>query len=323
MSEQEQKKVSIVIRCFNEATHIEKLFLGIRQQSFQPCDIVVVDSGSTDRTVAIASKYTDNIIHISPELFSFGYSLNIGIEEAKGDYIAIISAHAHPVYKDWLVKLIEPFSDESVVLVYGRQLGNDTSKYSERMWFNKCFPDQTDMMQKGPFCNNANAIIRKETWKKYKYNEELTGLEDIDWANRVLSGGYKIVYQAKAPIFHLHDETPERIYNRYKREAIALKKILPETKFTLFDMINLTTRNIINDCNHAFNDGVFLLNFSEIVMFRSCQFLGTYHGHVMSSEITSELRNKFYYPAISGLKKDQQESHTSARIDYSMDSSDK
>ena len=323
MSKSGMKKVSVVIRCFNEETHIEKLFQGVRHQSIQPVEIIVVDSGSTDGTLEIAAKYTDKIFHIQPEKFSFGYSLNLGISNAGGDIVIIISAHAYPVYEDWLEKMVGPFEEDDVALVYGRQYGDETSKYSERMWFKKCFPEQSNREQKSPFCNNANSAIRRSLWEKYKYDEILTGLEDIDWAKKVFSDGYRIVYQADAPIFHIHDEAPARIYNRYRREAIALKKIYPETRFTIIDLFVLTSRNIINDWFHASRDKLLWQHFIDIIVFRSCQFLGTYHGHTISCEITSELRNKFYYPPTPFSENEDSTRNSSVRIDYTAKSRDK
>ena len=57
-----------------------------------------------------------------------------------------------------------------------------------------------------------------------RFNTELTGLEDLDWAKRLLKKGYSLSYNAKAKIVHIHDEAPVNIYKRYRREAIAHKE---------------------------------------------------------------------------------------------------
>ena len=112
----EDIKVSIIVRSFNEERHIGKLFHELFQQetSFR-FEIIVVDSGSTDATLDIVGKFNEvNIVQISPDDFSFGYSLNKGIENAHGKYCVFISAHCYPVNKVWLQKLIEPFNDKKV-----------------------------------------------------------------------------------------------------------------------------------------------------------------------------------------------------------------
>ena len=73
-------KVSIVIRCYNEAKHIGKLLNGLTQQTVSDIEIIVVDSGSSDDTLIIANRYPVKILSITPEEFSFGRALNLGVK---------------------------------------------------------------------------------------------------------------------------------------------------------------------------------------------------------------------------------------------------
>ena len=104
-------KCSIIVRCYNEEEHIGRLLTGIMEQTLRDIEIIIVDSGSTDATLKIASRFPVRIVSIKPEEFSFGRSLNIGCEKAIGDFIVIASAHVYPIYKDWLEKILEPFVD--------------------------------------------------------------------------------------------------------------------------------------------------------------------------------------------------------------------
>jgi len=287
---------SIIIRCYNEEEHIGRLLSGIMQQTVQDVEIIVVDSGSTDATLAIVSRYPVKIVSIRPEEFSFGRSLNVGCQAASGDFIVIASAHVYPVYKDWIEKLLAPFDDPQVALVYGKQRGNETTKYSEHQVFAKWFPEHSVPQQEYPFCNNANAAIRRSLWELLPYDETLTGLEDLDWAGRVMEKGYKIAYAAEAEIIHVHDETPKRIYNRYRREAIALKRIMPHEQFHWWDFIRLFTTNVASDYYHALHDRVLVRNSIAIPVFRLMQFWGTYQGFRQHGPVSSRLKHTFYYP---------------------------
>jgi rhamnosyltransferase len=288
--------VSVVIRCFNEEKHIGRLLSGIMKQTVKDVDIVVMDSGSTDSTVSVAAQYPTRIVSIKPEEFSFGRSLNLGCQEAKGRFIVTASAHVYPVFSDWLEKLLTPFEDESVALVYGKQRGNESTKYSEHQVFAKWFPDGSNRHQDHPFCNNANAAIRRSVWHEQLYNEELTGLEDLDWAKRVMASGLKIAYAAEAEVVHVHNETLKQIYNRYRREAIAMKAIFPDQKFNLWDFLHLCSSNVIMDCYHALRDGMLTRNLGSIPLFRCMQFWGTYRGFRWRGRVTRKLKEKFYYP---------------------------
>jgi glycosyltransferase involved in cell wall biosynthesis len=289
-------QVTVVTRCYNEERHIGRLLNGIMQQTVKDVEIIVVDSGSTDATLSIASRYPVKILSIRPEEFSFGRSLNMGCEATSGEFIVAASAHVYPVYKDWLERLLAPLSDPEVALVYGKQRGNETTKYSEHQVFAKWFPNESNLCQAHPFCNNANAAIRRSVWKQLPYDETLTGLEDIDWARRAMGLGYKIAYVVGAEVVHVHNESPRHICNRYRREAIALKRIFPQERFTLWDFARLSAANVVSDCYHAWHDRVLWRSLSSICIFRLMQFWGTYQGFAQRGPVTSQLKRTFYYP---------------------------
>lgn len=294
-------KCSIVIRCYNEEQHIEKLLKGIMEQDYPDVEIIVVDSGSTDATLDIVSDYPVKIVSLKPSEFTFGYSLNLGCKEATGEYIAIVSAHVYPLYQDWLSNLLKPFKDPAVALTYGRQQGNEMTKYSEHQVFTKWFPSISYENQPYPFCNNANAAVRRSVWQNIPYDETLTGLEDLQWAKEAQALKHKISYVADAPIVHVHEETPARICNRYRREAIALKRIFPKEQFSFVDFIRLFVGNVTSDYFHAWHDRVISREAGEILVFRLMQFWGTYRGY--QGYVDNKLREKFYYP--NGMKRRQ------------------
>ena len=276
--------------------HIGRLLTGILEQTLTDREIIIVDSGSTDATLSIASRYPVHMLHISPDEFSFGRSLNKGCQAASGEFIVIASGHVYPVYRDWLDRLLAPFSDPQVALAYGRQRGAPTTKYSEHQVFARWYPNEPNPAQNHPFCNNANAAIRRAAWQQLPYDESLTGLEDIAWARKAMEMGHRIAYAADAEVVHAHHESCTQIYNRYRREAIAMKRIFPQEHFTLWNFLGLFPGNTLSDCRHARREGGLRRNLSSIFLFRLMQFWGTYRGYRQRSPITEQLRQKFYYP---------------------------
>ena len=296
---------SIIIRAYNEEKHIGRLLQGIQEQDLKNIQIILVDSGSTDGTRSIAQAHNVEIIGIPPQEFTFGRSLNLGIAHAAAPLIVMASAHVYPVYPDWLTRLLEPFENSETALCYGKQRGTETTHFSEHQIFHHWFSDTSAAKQPHPFCNNANAAIRKALWQQHPYNETLPGLEDLEWGKWAQEQGYSIAYSAEAEIIHVHNESLAGIYNRYKREAMAFKRIYPHETFGLHDLVRLFLQNTCADWKEAARQKVFWQNWSKITGFRWRQFHGTYQGYRQSGPLTWQLKKAFYYPR-NGQSTDKQ-----------------
>jgi len=305
MQLQVPQSCSIVIRANNEERYIGRLLQGIAGQTIPGIEIILVDSGSTDRTVEITQRFGETfiqgerslqVVHIRPEDFTFGYALNQGMARASQELVVIASAHVYPVYPDWLAQLLAPFADPQVALTYGKQRGNHRSRFAEQQIFHRWYPDRSQLRQPYPFCNNANAAIRRSHWEQQHYDETLPGLEDLDWGNRMMGLGYAISYVAEAEIIHVHNETPRRVYNRYRREAMAFKHIFPQEHFHWWDVLRHFTTNSLSDLAHAARQHQLTTHLWDIVWFRWMQFWGTYQGYRQPGQLTWQLQQTFYYP---------------------------
>jgi rhamnosyltransferase len=210
--------------------------------------------------------------------------------------VVLASAHVFPVYPDWLATLLEPFADKKTGLVYGKQRGGDQSQFSELQIFHQWYPEHSTRKQATPFCNNANAAFRLSLWQEHLYDESLPGLEDLAWGKWLLEKGYSISYIAEAEVTHVHNESLSGIFNRYKREGMAFKRIYPQENFTRRDQFRLYFQNAFNDWREAGKLGRLCRDFWNIVRFRWYQFDGTFHGYNQSGPLTWQLKQAFYYP---------------------------
>lgn len=311
--------VGVVIRCLNEERHIGRLLAGLARQTRVPEQVVVVDSGSVDATVDIASHYTSDIVHVPPADFSFGRALNRGCDVVKTDVIVFVSAHVYPLYDSYLEMLTRPFDEPAVALAYGRQVGDHRTRYSESRLMLKWFPARSIPAQPYPFCNNANAAIRRSVWEDNAYDEELTGLEDLDWAKRAQARGHQVHYVAEAPVAHVHEETWSRIVTRYRREAVAYRRIMGARHVNGLRALGLAVGNTLVDYVHAAREGVLLPNLTSIPMFRTAQFYGTWSGFARDDEVTEGLKRRFYYPLPVREGGPRVESVPGELIDYSAE----
>ncbi|MCR5195281.1 MAG: glycosyltransferase family 2 protein, partial [Pseudobutyrivibrio sp.] len=86
--------ISVILPVHNTKRYIEQCIDSILNQTYDDIEILAIDS-STDETTDIIKGYlnqTNKIRHILDPNGSYGYKLNLGIAEAKGDYLAIVDS---------------------------------------------------------------------------------------------------------------------------------------------------------------------------------------------------------------------------------------
>ena len=293
-------KYSIIIRTLNEERYLQELINSIKKQvvaSEDKIEIIIVDSGSTDKTLEIAKKNKLKIVFIKKENFSFGRSLNVGCNASTGDLLVFISGHCIPVNNNWLYKLCHTLKNDSSDYNYGRQIGTKESYYSEQQHFKKYFPLNFNInFFNGFFCNNANSAIKKKIWKKYKFDEKIPALEDMYLAKQIKNNNMKVSYIPDATVTHIHHENFNQIKNRYERESIALKWIIPNIKITFYEFIKILYLHILSDFLAAFKEKLFLKKFYSILLFRLAMCYGTYAGNHKDIKLSKRAKKLYFYP---------------------------
>lgn len=207
-----------------------------RQKIDCPIEVIIIDSESEDKTLALAAKFPVKIISLKRKNFSYGKALNLGSEAAAGKYLVFLSAHALPLGFDWLATLLSNFKKEKVAGVCSKEIPfSDCNPLTRRQLL-----AHNQKILKTPekyfSFSNAGSAILKNVWQKIKFNEKLIAVEDYDWGKRVKAQGYQIIYEPKAVISHSHNESPKQIFNRYFREFYALL-LIEEKKISLTFLI--------------------------------------------------------------------------------------
>ena len=287
---------SLVVRALNEAEHLPRLFDSLAKQTVTPDEVILVDSGSTDRSVGIAETNGASVVHIPPGDFTFGGSLNAGCERAKGDILIFASAHTYPQDDHWIERLLHPFENDQVAISYGGQDGDEDSNFSEVQLMKDWFPEESNPDQREPFCNNANCAVRRTVWEQHPYDEALTGLEDIAFGRQALAAGHKIAYVADARIVHIHREEFGQTLNRYRREAIAYAEIFGPANLGVRRSAGLFAHNLASDLRTARREGVLMRQVGHATRFRAAQFAGAYAGHKSHTGDGADVVRRMYYP---------------------------
>ncbi len=110
-------KVSIVLPTFNRADTIMRAIRSVQAQSFQDWELIVVDDGSTDNTMALLAGIDARITLIRQENRGFTEARNAGIRAGRGDYFTFIDSDDEytPHHLELCVGFLETFKEEQFV----------------------------------------------------------------------------------------------------------------------------------------------------------------------------------------------------------------
>ena len=216
------KKVSVIIPIKNAERHLEEqLHAVFAQQGAPETEVILVDSGSTDRSREIAGGYPVRLLTIRPEEFGHGATRNLGAREARGSYLVFLTQDATPADPSWLRNLVRPLEEEESVagafsrhiprpgcsLPLARQIEEEWDQAGGRERIVKRVGSREEFEERKAFYAyfaNTSSCLRREVWEKFPFRDVEFG-EDADWAERVLLAGYAIVYEPSSAVYHSHD----------------------------------------------------------------------------------------------------------------------
>lgn len=210
---------SVIVRCKNKIDSIEATLVALRDQSV-PVQIVVVDSGSTDGTQAVAKRYADVFVEIEPSNFSFGGALNDGASRASGDVHFALSAHCAPESSLWVEKSLKHYREPLVAATNGAGLTVDGLP-SPPIYL----PTQAEIAAspRWGFSNHASSW-RAQVWEQFPFRTDLVACEDKEWSWRVMEAGWRIIYDSELCVSASHRRQAglRASYRRAYIEGLAL-----------------------------------------------------------------------------------------------------
>lgn len=216
-------EVTIVIPTQNGAETLPALFDAIdAQDDAAPREVIVVDSGSTDATIALASARADSLVRIPRSDFNHGTTRNLGIARAHGSLVVLVVQDARPVGRQWLAALLAPLrADPRVAGVFARQVplpdATALTRFSLDGWVASTPHGRVVEIDRATFeelpslgrldrCafDNVCSALRRTAWQAIPF-EQTSIAEDLAWGRAVLLAGYRIAFEPRAVVEHSHD----------------------------------------------------------------------------------------------------------------------
>ena len=217
---------ALVVPTLNPGDSFRTWIQALKQQTVKPDRVVVVDSSSTDRTVALALEAGFEVQCIPRDQFSHGGTRQMIVDRlTKSDIVVFATQDAILTLPDSLAKLLAAFSDPSVGAAYGRQEpvpGAGLIESHARL-FN--YPDRSHKRSKRDipylgirtsFMSNSFAAWRRSALVKIGgFSKDTIQNEDAHAASRLIMQGHRIAYCAGATVYHSHRYGYAQEFRRY------------------------------------------------------------------------------------------------------------
>ena len=218
--------VSVIIPTCNGARWLDQLLTMLKIQSWQPVEIIVVDSGSTDATVELAISHNVRLLQIPKEQFDHGGTRSMAARHARGALLVFFTQDAIPANEHAIARLVAPLTQEKgIAATYGRQVPNhDAHPLSAHLrMFNypqqdslRCLQDKDRYGFKTIFISNSFAAYRREALAQVGFfPEKVLFGEDTLTAAKLLELGHCVQYVSEAVVFHSHNHTLWQDCKRY------------------------------------------------------------------------------------------------------------
>lgn len=206
-------KVSVIMRCKNSDWVIAQALGSLFSQSFQDFELIVVDSGSTDRTLEMVKQYPCRLIEIEAKEYYPGDVLNMAIEQAHGDIIVFQNSDAVPLSPYSLERLLAAFQNKETAAALARQIPRPEAESWVSREYAASFPDRTNTPD-WITLSLPMAAIRKKIWREHNFYTESWGSEDTEWGYWAKQNDLHIQYVKDAIVMHSHNYNLRQIYGR-------------------------------------------------------------------------------------------------------------
>ena len=205
--------VTVIMRSKNSADTIGQALAGLFAQRYDDVELLVVDSGSTDRTLEIVRQYPARLIEIAASDYYPGPVLNLAIAESRTDLVVFQNSDVVPLTPDALRALVAPFGDPAVQATFGRQVPRPEAHTWVRRDYAAAFPASGDAPSWLPY-SLPFAAMRKSAWQSRPFYADAWGSEDTEWGAWARRAGHPVAYVPGAAVMHSHNYALRQLFGR-------------------------------------------------------------------------------------------------------------
>ena len=235
-------KVSVIIPVWNGGEDLKRLLGALKAQlGVESIETVIVDSGSSDQSVAYAESNGAKVIQIPHGEFSHSYARNLGAQHASGEYLLFMTQDACPSGPYWLRRMLRPILHQGVTAVSCREeprpgcdLLGRVNIFIQYSYLEVLHSDRimqmpenvsTETLRKNAQLSDLACLIRKDVFEQYRHRRNYA--EDLDLGLRLIRDGHRLAMLSSAHVIHSHTRPAIYHFKRAIVEVNALSEMLP------------------------------------------------------------------------------------------------
>jgi glycosyltransferase involved in cell wall biosynthesis len=210
--------ISFVVPALNEAAYLPQCIHSIKRLKYPTCvsdvEIFVVDTGSTDQTLAIAATLDARVLQISGA--TVAGARNRGAQEARGEILAFVDADCE-LPPDWLVYGMRHLEQTEIAAI-GTSLMRppSTATWVERHWHRLGYATPHAACERVRWLPTSNLLVRRDAFQAVDgFDESLITCEDCDFGYR-LSRVHTLILENRVQTRHLRES--RTMVELFKRE---------------------------------------------------------------------------------------------------------
>lgn len=182
--------ISVISVCYNCENYIEKTILSLFNQSFKQYEYIIIDGGSTDKTLDIIkklSRHFDKIDIISEPDRGIYDAMNKGVSRATGKYIYFLNI-GDEFADEFVLEKVLPFLKRDVAIYYGDIIWGNELRHScgKATIGNLIYREQM-------ICHQA-IFAPTEAYRKYPFDLNYNICADRDWILHSIKEGVPCIY---------------------------------------------------------------------------------------------------------------------------------
>jgi GT2 family glycosyltransferase len=212
--------VTIISVNYNQEEVTRELLFSIRKLSYPNLEVIVVDNGSqTNLVSSLGNQFSEFTFIRSDKNLGFAGGNNLGIENARGEFIFFINNDTiltpntiEPLLEKFTseknVGVVSPkikyFEDPELIQYAGYTAMNPYTARNKGIGNLEKDNGQYDLSTETFFAHGAAMMIKREVIDKVGVMPEIFFLyyEEFDWCEQIRKAGYRIFYEPKSVIFH-------------------------------------------------------------------------------------------------------------------------